>query len=631
MSLLIATPRLIGCPFIYFPITQEHPINAIKDEEVRTVSNFPLSESILSPNTTKSLDGALPSLARPPQRSSTLTRAPSTTSTTSASNYKVTVYRRRVHSRISFPDANRALELLHGTSSNSMSSSIEGSPDASPARPSLPSEVDSLRGVLPLERRASAPLPSSLVANETGMRHNELVHTHQRYSKNSVRKQVSSILRVHPVSDFKTRELLPQEVAPSSQKSIMKPFQYPNALDPVNPFPKLDSRGPKAEPGIMRHYTIPLKSSTTNNAARPHASGLVEKPSSQSFRSSDAKSLSTSSRKERNTLKKRNRRTGTSSTASLSRINGVQGSSHSSVAIDREIQVRPESPRSVFTVSSVQESTIDQRNALAKDKNPLTSDVTTVVKGSSLPALIADLFSSGMNTPKSTPVKNYSKNKLYLFGSTAQDDEKLFPDTPRDKLRLAGLRKDPSVVSLLSMYEKDGTITQAAFSNSPVAKEKRLVQPTVIQNNAYTESLDQLVMNTMQNKHSNELSDLAEVSIHLINQSKPGAMSAPAETSFLSTSVISSHQSELDQNISMMVEWGSLGPGNESQVNSMGLANSSNEGAMNILEKTPVPAKIDGMQGTKTSNRRASEVFAFLNPPGLDDQAEDEPEDSMRG
>lgn len=40
-------------------------------------------------------------------------------------------------------------------------------------------------------------------------------------------------------------------------------------------------------------------------------------------------------------------------------------------------------------------------------------------------------------------------------------------DTPRDKGRLARLRRDPSVASLLDIYETDGTLKTTAFSNSP--------------------------------------------------------------------------------------------------------------------------------------------------------------------
>lgn len=44
-------------------------------------------------------------------------------------------------------------------------------------------------------------------------------------------------------------------------------------------------------------------------------------------------------------------------------------------------------------------------------------------------------------------------------------------DTPQDKVRLANLRKDPSVASLLDVYETDGTLKRTVFSNTPPTKK----------------------------------------------------------------------------------------------------------------------------------------------------------------
>ena len=41
------------------------------------------------------------------------------------------------------------------------------------------------------------------------------------------------------------------------------------------------------------------------------------------------------------------------------------------------------------------------------------------------------------------------------------------PFTPRDRSRLLRLRQDPSVASLLNMYDEKGRIRSTAFSNSP--------------------------------------------------------------------------------------------------------------------------------------------------------------------
>ncbi|KIM90494.1 hypothetical protein PILCRDRAFT_185278 [Piloderma croceum F 1598] len=44
---------------------------------------------------------------------------------------------------------------------------------------------------------------------------------------------------------------------------------------------------------------------------------------------------------------------------------------------------------------------------------------------------------------------------------------KSVPITPRDKSRLYGLRQDPSVISLLNLYDEHGCLNSKAFSNSP--------------------------------------------------------------------------------------------------------------------------------------------------------------------
>ena len=46
-------------------------------------------------------------------------------------------------------------------------------------------------------------------------------------------------------------------------------------------------------------------------------------------------------------------------------------------------------------------------------------------------------------------------------------DPRKIPFTPRDVNRLNRLRQDPSVVSLLKMYDDDGRLDEHAFSNTP--------------------------------------------------------------------------------------------------------------------------------------------------------------------
>lgn len=106
----------------------DHPINALAFPRQSSDSQAPLVANPPSAWTPKSQARTLvfPPLHVPPA----LMHAPSVTSTTTASSYKVTVHRRRVHSRTSFPDANRALDHLHSTSSiDTPSTSSSPSPE----------------------------------------------------------------------------------------------------------------------------------------------------------------------------------------------------------------------------------------------------------------------------------------------------------------------------------------------------------------------------------------------------------------------------------------------------------------------------------------------------------------------
>lgn len=50
-----------------------------------------------------------------------------------------------------------------------------------------------------------------------------------------------------------------------------------------------------------------------------------------------------------------------------------------------------------------------------------------------------------------------------------RSDSRRAPFTPRDQSRLLRLRQDPSVASLLNMYDDQGMISSTAFSNTPPA------------------------------------------------------------------------------------------------------------------------------------------------------------------
>ncbi|KAH9066498.1 hypothetical protein EDB87DRAFT_428621 [Lactarius vividus] len=69
------------------------------------------------------------------------------------------------------------------------------------------------------------------------------------------------------------------------------------------------------------------------------------------------------------------------------------------------------------------------------------------------------------NPPLETPTR-HSQDRTDSFG------RKHPPVTPKDQNRLHVLRQDPSVASLLNMYDNQGHLDSKAFSNTPTASEK---------------------------------------------------------------------------------------------------------------------------------------------------------------
>lgn len=72
-----------------------------------------------------------------------------------------------------------------------------------------------------------------------------------------------------------------------------------------------------------------------------------------------------------------------------------------------------------------------------------------------------------------TPLPSRSNPQTPHNDQHEPDDEELYPKlkevifTPRDRSRLYTLRQDPSVVSLLNMYDDHGCLDSAVFSNTP--------------------------------------------------------------------------------------------------------------------------------------------------------------------
>ena len=96
----------------------------------------------------------------------------------------------------------------------------------------------------------------------------------------------------------------------------------------------------------------------------------------------------------------------------------------------------------------------------------------TVISRTEFPNAIPSLVTPTKERPKSVP--------LPTIDPDASDDESVGPSktklpaiTPRDKNRLLRLRQDPSVASLLNMYDSHGQLDSGVFSNSPMKIDQR--------------------------------------------------------------------------------------------------------------------------------------------------------------
>jgi hypothetical protein len=94
----------------------------------------------------------------------------------------------------------------------------------------------------------------------------------------------------------------------------------------------------------------------------------------------------------------------------------------------------------------------------------------TVISRTEFPNAIPSLVTPTKGRPKSVP--------LLTADPDMSDEESVDPSTakrptitPRDQNRLMRLRQDPSVVSLLNMYDSNGQLDDKVFSNTPTKRD----------------------------------------------------------------------------------------------------------------------------------------------------------------
>ncbi|KAF9784936.1 hypothetical protein BJ322DRAFT_1099973 [Thelephora terrestris] len=94
----------------------------------------------------------------------------------------------------------------------------------------------------------------------------------------------------------------------------------------------------------------------------------------------------------------------------------------------------------------------------------------TVISRTEFPNAIPCLITPTKERPRSVPLPTTDPDASDTE-STGPSKTKRPTITPRDQNRLMRLRQDPSVVSLLNMYDSNGQLDNKAFSNTPARND----------------------------------------------------------------------------------------------------------------------------------------------------------------
>ncbi|KAI9440367.1 hypothetical protein H4582DRAFT_1456021 [Lactarius indigo] len=126
------------------------------------------------------------------------------------------------------------------------------------------------------------------------------------------------------------------------------------------------------------------------------------------------------------------------------------------------------------------------------------------------------------NPPLETPTR-HSHDRTDSFGRTHP------PVTPKDQNRLHVLRQDPSVASLLNMYDNQGHLDSKAFSNTPTASEKESSGDGRAQVKRGGSTLRQLLGNPESNRRASTAEgDISWAEAFLLNAGRGNDESTPS-------------------------------------------------------------------------------------------------------
>ncbi|KAG8771915.1 hypothetical protein FRC15_003084 [Serendipita sp. 397] len=385
------------------------------------------------------------------------TSVPAVPSTISlASQYRVTVHRRRVHSRTSFPDANRALDHLNMTESEI---SCRDSPGAALKVPDISISASAIHfnSFEATNSRESEEKPVKIAIStpdvadtEYSNRLQQLTATTTQITRLSTPESNERVTLPSPASGTKVQTLPTnhQEHHPSCNSSNLSIDSCPSIHTAIaeEPQPKdLKVLQEKVEPGFAScsRYSISLEDD--------HSIGRTCSPTKSQ------------ASKSRNVLKKnwRGRRTSDSNDAVLVQNEHQNYPEHFVTAAAKNPRTkRKGSIHNILSIITTVEGVIDkvQTSAIGgfrQISRPISKDDKRPSK-SLIPNAEDDRHIASL-------IKHWSHDRGTL-GTV---------DMSCDEQHLDRLRSDPSVVSLLDVYQPDGTLKQGTFSNTPVKYLRR--------------------------------------------------------------------------------------------------------------------------------------------------------------
>ncbi|KAG8835070.1 hypothetical protein FRC17_005423 [Serendipita sp. 399] len=426
----------------------EHPIQVIssKDKDSETL---PQERAYTSLPRGRAQSLGFHSLL-PNAKPSIVPSMPSTISLTS--NYRVTVHRRRVHSRTSFPEANRALDQLNSTE---LEPSGRGSPRVALEVPDI-----SLSGsAIHLN---STDTTSPIESKEEPM--NGIIGTVNREPSNRLQRPSVATMRIVNPSPCQSAETT---LSPSPGLELMNqssPANHPerhqfgiSRQDSNNSTRSLHAASTADEAQGEIHETIPQEPKEFGRMSCDAYSISLKADDSMDIAYSPTKSQASKTKK---VLRKKWRGSQTSvhndSDAPLAVQDDQRGSHQQSKLAKNTKTKRKGSIHNILSIINTVEGIFDRTSTAngtrQKARSVLRDDNHRTPK---VGALFSPLAINGPRTP--SPTKCTLPRENLDVAETYCDEE-----------RLNHLRNDPSVASLLDVYQADGTLKRSTFSNTPV-------------------------------------------------------------------------------------------------------------------------------------------------------------------